>query len=116
MGSILPNVNPLDVEEVELLRSYLNFTHDVKQLRVSHGGGGDRPPSQHFWLMDPKIFLKAPLAPIYTNFEGEECGLNFAKGSKTLFSAGFFKNAIKSTPPLEKILDLTLMLKIFSSG
>ena len=25
----------------------------------------------HFWPTDPKIFLKAPLAPIYTNFEGE---------------------------------------------
>ena len=25
----------------------------------------------HFWPTDPKIFLKAPSAPIYTNFEGE---------------------------------------------
>ena len=25
----------------------------------------------HFCPTDPKIFLKAPLAPIYTNFEGE---------------------------------------------
>ena len=25
----------------------------------------------HFWQTDPKIFLKAPSAPIYTNFEGE---------------------------------------------
>ena len=25
----------------------------------------------HFWPTDLKIFLKAPLAPIYTNFEGE---------------------------------------------
>ena len=25
----------------------------------------------HFSPTDPKIFLKAPLAPIYTNFEGE---------------------------------------------
>ena len=25
----------------------------------------------HFWPTDPKIFLKAPLAPIYTNFERE---------------------------------------------
>ena len=24
----------------------------------------------HFWLTDHKIFLKAPWAPIYTNFEG----------------------------------------------
>ena len=53
------------------------------------GGGADAPPSGirppadpkgppfdtfseiHFWPTDPKIFLKAPLAPIYTNFEGE---------------------------------------------
>ena len=25
----------------------------------------------HFWLTDPKMVLKAPSAPIYTNFEGE---------------------------------------------
>ena len=25
----------------------------------------------HFWPTDPKIFLKAPLAPIYTYFQGE---------------------------------------------
>ena len=53
------------------------------------GGGGDaphsgiRPPGDpkvphfdtfsetHFWPTDPKIFLKAPWAPVYTNFEGE---------------------------------------------
>ena len=52
------------------------------------GGGGvaDAPPPPgfdpkgppfdtfseiFFWLTDPKIFLKAPLAPIYTKFEGE---------------------------------------------
>ena len=42
------------------------------------GGGGDLkgPPFDtfseiHFWPTDPKIFIKAPLAPIYTNFEGE---------------------------------------------
>ena len=52
-------------------------------------GGGRRPPSGirppadpkgppfdtfseiHFLPTNPKIFLKAPLAPIYTNFEGE---------------------------------------------
>ena len=44
---------------------------------------GIRPPAEsngppfgtfkevHFWSTDPKIFLKALLAPIYTNFEGE---------------------------------------------
>ena len=52
------------------------------------GRGRTRPPSRicplptqrspfvlfsdiHFWLTDLKIFLKAPLAPIYTNYEGE---------------------------------------------
>ena len=53
------------------------------------GGGGRTPPSSgirppadpkgppfdtfseiHFWPTDPKIFLKAPWAPIYTNFGG----------------------------------------------
>ena len=58
-------------------------------FRVGGGGGGAdassgiRPPADpkgtpfdtfseiHFWRTDPKIFLKAPSAPIYTNFEGE---------------------------------------------
>ena len=52
-------------------------------------GEGGRPPSRiqpltdpkgpplellsdiQFWLTDPKFFLKAPLAPIYTYFKGE---------------------------------------------
>ena len=52
----------------------------------------------HFWPSDPKIFLKAPWAPIYTNFEGEEraektqfFGQNFPKCLKTLFLDSFFK-------------------------
>ena len=48
---------------------------------------------------DPIIFLKAPWAPIYTNFEGERAPKktrffcqNFSKsGQKRLFD-GFFKN------------------------
>ena len=69
------------------------------------GGGrppppsGIRPPADpkgppfdtfseiHFWRTDPKIFLKAPLAPIYTNFEGERAP------KKTKF---FCKNVSKS--------------------
>ena len=56
--------------------------------RCGGGGGGRplsgiRPPADpkgppfdtfseiHFWPTHPKLFLKAPLAPIYTNFEGE---------------------------------------------
>ena len=51
----------------------------------------------HFWPRDPKIFLKAPWAPIYTNFEGGErvektrfFGQNFPKCLKTPFLDGFF--------------------------
>ena len=48
----------------------------------------------HFW---PKIFLKAPLAPVYTNFEGERAPIKrdfvvkiFLKVPKTTFLTGFF--------------------------
>ena len=79
-------------------------------LGGSGGGGADAPPSGirppadpkgppfdtfseiHFWRTDPKIFLKAPLAPIYTNFEGERAPKktkffvkNFQKVQKRLF-------------------------------
>ena len=41
-----------------------------------------------FWPTDPKIFLKAPLAPIFTNFEGG------ARAEKTqIFSQNFPKSA-----------------------
>ena len=76
------------------------------------GGGGGRflysgirPPADpkgppfdtfseiHFWPTEPKIFLKASLPPIYTNFEGERApkktrffGQNFSKSAqKRLF-------------------------------
>ena len=71
------------------------------------GGGGGRPfPSGirppadpkgptfdtfseiHFWRIDPKIFLKAPLAPIYTNFEGER-----APKKTRFFCQNFSKSA-----------------------
>ena len=76
------------------------------------GAGGGRPPPSgirppadpkgppfdtfseiHFWPTDPKIFLKAPLAPIYTNFEGE-------RAPKKRFFDCFFKNL----PAAQKIL------------
>ena len=38
-----------------------------------------------FWLTDPKIFLKAPLAPIYTNFEGKR-----APKKNAIFLSTFF--------------------------
>ena len=83
------------------------------------GGGADAPPPSsgilppadskglpfdtfseiHFWPTDPKIFLKAHLAPIYTNFEGERAPKNaiflstfFKKCPKTVFFLLFFKN------------------------
>ena len=44
----------------------------------------------YFWPTDPKIFLKAPLAPIYTNFEGER-----APEKKRDFLSKFFKKCPK---------------------
>ena len=53
----------------------------------------------HFWPTDPKIFLKAPWAPIYTNFEGERAPKKtrffvkiFQKVPKNGFFDCFFKN------------------------
>ena len=43
------------------------------------------------WPTDPKIFLKAPLAPIYTNFEGER-----APKKNTIFLSTFFKKCPKT--------------------
>ena len=73
------------------------------------GGGGGRslhsgirPPADpkgptfdtfseiHFWPTDPKMFLKAPLAPIYTNFEGER-----ASKKPHFFCQNFSKSAQK---------------------
>ena len=73
------------------------------------GGGADaplsgiRPPADpkgppfdtlseiHFWRTDPKIFLKAPLAPINTNFEGER-----APKKNAIFLSTFFKKCPKT--------------------
>ena len=44
----------------------------------------------YFWPTDPKIFLKAPLAPIYTNFEGER-----APEKKTRFFVKIFQKVPK---------------------
>ena len=55
-----------------------------------------------FWPTDPKIFLKAPLAPIYTNFEGERAPKKryflskfFKKCPKTAFLTFFSKNCLR---------------------
>ena len=74
------------------------------------GGGADdffpsgiRPPADpkgppfdtfseiHFWPTDAKIFLKAPWAPIHTNFEGER-----APKKKRDFLSKFFKKSPKT--------------------
>ena len=44
----------------------------------------------HFWPNDPKIFLKAPTAPIYTNFKGERAP------KKTRFFVNIFQNVPKN--------------------
>ena len=44
----------------------------------------------HFWPTDPKIFLKAPSAPIYTNFEGERAP------KSAIFLSTFFKKCPKT--------------------
>ena len=51
-----------------------------------------------FLVMDPKNFLKVPLAPIYTNFEGERAPKKrkflvkiFQKVPENAFLACFFK-------------------------
>ena len=47
----------------------------------------------HFWPTDPKIFLKAPLAPICTNFE-EERGARVKK--KRDFFVKIFQKVTKN--------------------
>ena len=80
-------------------------------FRVEGGGGADafppgiRPPAYpkappfgtfqeiHFLPTDPKIFLNASLAPMYTNFEGERAPKkpNFlVKIFQKVFKNGFF--------------------------
>ena len=51
----------------------------------------------HFWITDPKIFLKLPLASIINNYEGEarakKCNIlvkMFEKGPEKLFPSKFW--------------------------
>ena len=90
------------------------------------GGGGRTPPPPsgirppadpkgppfdtfseiHFWPTDPKIFLKAPLAPIYTNFEGERAPKKrdfFVKIIQKVPKNGFFDYFFKNLPATQKI-------------
>ena len=57
------------------------------------------PPFRTFGTTDPKIFLKAPLAPLNTNIEGERAPKKkdlfvkiFQKVPKNGFLTCFFKN------------------------
>ena len=90
------------------------------------GGGGRTPFSQGFdplptqrvpplilfqkslfWPTDPKIFLKAPLAPIYTNFVGERAPKKrdfFVNIFQKLPKNGFFDCFFKNLPAAQKIL------------
>ena len=80
------------------------------------GGGVDAPPPSgvrppadpkgppfdtfseiHFWPTD-KIFLKAPWAPIYTNFEGERAPIKL-----NFFCQNFSKSAQKQLAVFSKI-------------
>ena len=101
----------LHIDNVRIFR--MQPTKDVIRggFRGRFGGPADAPPSGirppadpkgppfdtfseiHFWPTDPKIFLKAPLAPIYTNFEGERAPKKrdfFVKIFQKLPKNGFF--------------------------
>ena len=100
-----------------LYTTYLIYKERRGGFRGGGRGGADaplsgiRPPADpkgppfdtfseiHFWRTDPKIFLKAPLAPIYTNFEGERAPKktkffcqNFSKSAQKRLFDCFFKN------------------------
>ena len=89
------------------------------------GGGAPPPPSGirppadpkgppfdtfseiRFWPTDPKIFLKAPSAPIYTNFEGVRAPKKTRKKRKIFQKVpknGFFDCFLKNLPAAQKIL------------
>ena len=61
----------------------------------------------HFWPTDPKIFLKAPSSPIYTNFEGERVPKNNAiflsKFSLNCPKTAFLTCFSKNLPTAQKI-------------
>ena len=64
----------------------------------------------HFCPTDPKIFLKAPLAPIYSNFEGERAPKktrffcqNFSKSAQKRLFLLFFQKFACGAEHLAKI-------------
>ena len=96
----------------DLLQSKNNTLYRIRGGFRGGGRGGRTPPPSgirppadpkgtpfdtfseiHFWRTDPKIFLKAPSAPIYTNFEGERAPKKrnfFAKIFQKVPKNGFF--------------------------
>ena len=58
----------------------------------------------HFWLTDLKTFLKAPLAPTYTNFE---------EGARAPKKRGFLIEIFPKSASGAKILVLKKVDKIF---
>ena len=59
-----------------------------------------------FWPTNSKIFLKAPSAPIYTNFEGESA-LKKTRKKREIFrkvpKIGFYDCFFKNLPAAQKI-------------
>ena len=58
------------------------------------------------FFADPKIFVKAPLAPISTNFEGERAPKKrnfFVKIFQKVPKNGFFDRFFKNLPAAQKI-------------
>ena len=87
---------------------FVNLNLQVLYTGADLGGGGDAPPPLrestfdtfseiHFWPTDPKVFLKAPSAPVYTNFEGERAPKNARPKN------GFFDCFFKNLPAAHKI-------------
>ena len=84
----------LDV--IETISKNLSVKDDFECTSVDFSKTFERGPSfdtfseNHFWLTDPKFFLKALSAPIYTNFEGECAPKN------AIFLSKFFKKSPKN--------------------
>ena len=82
----------------------------IRPLTDPKGPPFDTFSEIHFWQTNPKIFLKAPLAPVYTNFEGERAPKKrdfflskfFKKCPKTAFLTVFSKNCLRRSKILPK--------------
>ena len=69
----------------------------------------------HFWPIDPKIFLKAHLAPVYSDLEGKarsnKCDF-FKKFPKTAFLPSFFSK-VKATQKTEWVKGNFVFRRVF---